>query len=173
LAIKSLHKGEPNAEDSNNGQDLEDEDDECANCGLIECSCAKQGGDNDNEDDDDDEDDFECDIERYVPFEEKLEFAEKLKSCSQELSKECLTEIIKTIQDTCPQAVEDFRNSRIQLKIDMIERDAYLKSLEIMEKYQRRGPAPNRPATDDDAQDHYLPSADALIHTSQGCQSMQ
>lgn len=39
----------------------------------------------------------------------------------------------------CPQAVEDFRNSRIQLKIDMIERDAHSKSLEIMEKFQRRG----------------------------------
>lgn len=39
----------------------------------------------------------------------------------------------------CPQAVEDFRNSRIQLKIDMIERDAHTKSLEIMEKFQRRG----------------------------------
>lgn len=35
-----------------------------------------------NEEDDDDEDDFECDIERYVPFEDKLEFAERLKSCS-------------------------------------------------------------------------------------------
>ena len=90
---------------------LDGDESQCGDCGLAECSCNK-GGDG-VDDDDDDEDDFECDIERYVPFEEKLEFAERLKSCNHDFSKECLTEIIKTIQDVCPQAVEDFRNSRI------------------------------------------------------------
>lgn len=59
--------------DSNCAADPDDEDEECGNSG--------HGGDP-NDDDDDDEDDFECDIERYVTFQEKLEFAEKLKSCS-------------------------------------------------------------------------------------------
>lgn len=36
-------------------------------------------------DDDEDDDDFECDIEKYVPFEEKLEFAERLKSSKREV----------------------------------------------------------------------------------------
>lgn len=115
--------------ESNFAGDAEEDDEECGNGGGADCS-----GDP-NDDDDDDDDDFECDIERYVTFQEKLEFAERLKSCSQDYSKECLTEIIKTIQDVCPQAVEDYRNSRIQLKIDMIERDAHSKSLEIMDKF--------------------------------------
>ena len=34
-----------------------------------------------DEEDDEDDDDFECDIERYVPFTQKIEFAEKIKHC--------------------------------------------------------------------------------------------
>ena len=33
---------------------------------------------------DDDDDDFECDIERYVLFDEKIEFADKMKHCTKE-----------------------------------------------------------------------------------------
>ena len=36
------------------------------------------------EDDDDDDSYFECDIERYVSFEDKLEFAERLKGSTKE-----------------------------------------------------------------------------------------
>lgn len=42
-------------------------------------------------DQEDDEDDFECDIDRYVTFADKLDFAEKIKH----VSKEGLTEMIK------------------------------------------------------------------------------
>lgn len=50
------------------------------------------------EDEDEDDDDFECDIERYVPFDDKLDFAEKLKSCG----RECLTEIVKLVIEQQP-----------------------------------------------------------------------
>ena len=52
----------------------DDDEEDCA-------YSSKHGGDPDEEDEDD-EDDDDGDIERYVPFEDKLEFAEKLKSCS-------------------------------------------------------------------------------------------
>jgi hypothetical protein len=70
LALKAVTS---NADGDSNGPAEADDEDE-------ECSLNKAGDPND--DDDDDEDDFECDIERYVTFQEKLEFAEKLKSCS-------------------------------------------------------------------------------------------
>ena len=83
-----------------------------------------------DDDDDDDDDDFECDIERYVPFEEKIELAEKLKTCS----KECLTQIIKIVTEMQPTALDDYGNSRVQLKIDMVEREVYLKCIEVHQR---------------------------------------
>lgn len=49
----------------------------------------------DEDDEDDDDEDFECDIERYVKFEDKIDFAEKLK----QVSKEALTQIVKIVQE--------------------------------------------------------------------------
>lgn len=40
--------------------------------------------DSDQDDDEDDEDDFECDIDRYVTFADKLDFADKIKNVSKE-----------------------------------------------------------------------------------------
>jgi hypothetical protein len=37
------------------------------------------------DEDDEDEDEFECDIEKYVKFEEKLEFAESLKTANRDI----------------------------------------------------------------------------------------
>jgi hypothetical protein len=47
------------------------------------------------DDEDDDDEDFECDIERYVKFDDKIDFAEKLK----QVSKEGLTQIVKIVQE--------------------------------------------------------------------------
>ena len=58
---------------------------------------------------DDDDDDFECDIEKYVPYQEKVLFAEKLKY----MNKECLTEITKLVIDIQPQAIDDYQNGRV------------------------------------------------------------
>lgn len=80
----------------------------------------------------DDDDDFECDIEKFVPFEDKLLFAEKLKS----VSRECLTELTKLLIEIQPQSVDDFQNSRMQLKIDLVERDSFLKCIEIIGKHE-------------------------------------
>ena len=55
--------------------------------------------DSDQEDDDeDDDDDFECDIDRYVTFADKLDFAEKIKN----VSKEGLTQMIKIMIEMQP-----------------------------------------------------------------------
>lgn len=80
------------------------------------------------EDDDDDDDDFECDIERYVSFADKLKLAESLKTCSNKSR----TDIINLLTEIQPAAIDDYGNSRLQLKIDMIERDAYLKCTQIL-----------------------------------------
>lgn len=80
------------------------------------------------EDDLSDEEDFECDIERYVKFEDKIDFAEKLK----QVPKDGLTKIIKIVQELQPQALDDYGNNRLQLKIDMIERPAFLKCREVL-----------------------------------------
>mmetsp|Transcript_6191 Transcript_6191/g.10027 ORF Transcript_6191/g.10027 Transcript_6191/m.10027 type:complete len:153 (-) Transcript_6191:239-697(-) len=77
----------------------------------------------DDFDEDDDDDEFECDIEKYVPFASKIEFAEKLKNCSQE----CLTQIIKFLIEHQPMAVDDFGHNRAQVKVDMVERDVFTK----------------------------------------------
>lgn len=50
------------------------------------------------DDEDDDDEDFECDIERYVKFEDKIDFSEKLK----QVSKEGLTQIVKIVQELQP-----------------------------------------------------------------------
>ena len=51
-----------------------------------------------DDDEDDDDEDFECDIERYVKFEDKIDFAEKLK----QVPKEGLTQIVKIVQEMQP-----------------------------------------------------------------------
>ena len=63
-----------------------------------------------------------------MPFEEKLVFAEKLKSAPRDI----LTAIIKLVVELQPQAIDDFGNSRVQLKIDMIEKEAFLKCQALM-----------------------------------------
>lgn len=42
---------------------------------------------------------------------------------------------MNSIIESQPQAIEDYGKGRIQLKIDLIEREAYLKCLEIMDKH--------------------------------------
>lgn len=61
------------------------------------------------DDDSDQSDDFECDIEKYVPFADKINLAELLKTCS----KEALTEVVKLMQELQPQAIDDYGNSRV------------------------------------------------------------
>ena len=102
-------------------------------------------GNEDSDDEDDDDDDFECDIEKYVPFEEKLVFAEKLKSAPRDI----LTAIVKLVIELQPQAIDDFGNSRVQLKIDMIEKEAFLKCQALI-------------TSDEDAEKESLKSAEIM-----------
>mmetsp|Transcript_2130 Transcript_2130/g.3757 ORF Transcript_2130/g.3757 Transcript_2130/m.3757 type:complete len:115 (+) Transcript_2130:20-364(+) len=82
--------------------------------------------------DEEEDDDFECDIEKYVPYEDKISFTEKLKISGTD----CLTQITKLLLEIQPQAVDDFDNGKAQLKIDLIDKDAFLKCLEILEKFK-------------------------------------
>ena len=81
---------------------------------AVDGQTADKDATNENEeesadDDDEDEDDFECDIEKYVPFEDKLEFAERLKTSSREI----ITQIIKLLTEIQPQGIDDYGNSRV------------------------------------------------------------
>lgn len=41
------------------------------------------------------------------------------------MTKEGLTQIVQYLQEKQPEAIEDFGNDRLQLRIDMIERDTF------------------------------------------------
>lgn len=106
------------------------------------------------DDDEDDDDDFEQEMEKYVPFAEKLRLAEQIKSCS----KECLTEVVKHLLEEQPSCIDDYGNSRIQLKIDLIEREPYLACVEIYKRYYPTSEAPSfnkRQKTSEDENDYY------------------
>lgn len=70
---------------------------------------------------DDEDDDFGYDPERYVPFSEKADFADLIKR----VTKEGLTQIVNYLLEKQPEAVDDCGNDRLQIKIDMIEREAF------------------------------------------------
>ena len=70
---------------------------------------------------DDDDEDFGYDPERYVPFEEKVEFADLMKRAT----KDGLTNIVNYLLEKQPEAVEDYGNDRLQIKVDMIEKKPF------------------------------------------------
>jgi len=70
---------------------------------------------------DDEDDDFGYDPERYVPFSEKADFADLIKR----VTKEGLTQIVNYLLEKQPEAIDDCGNDRLQIKIDMIEREAF------------------------------------------------
>jgi hypothetical protein len=77
---------------------------------------------------DDEDDDFGYDPERYVPFSEKADFADLIKR----VTKEGLTQIVNYLLEKQPEAIDDCGNDRLQIKIDMIEREAFDYCKEMM-----------------------------------------
>jgi hypothetical protein len=61
------------------------------------------------DEDDEGTDDFECDIEKYVTFDDKLAFADRLKGSKREIT----THIIKLLTEIQPQAIDDYGNNRV------------------------------------------------------------
>jgi hypothetical protein len=59
--------------------------------------------------------------EKYVPFTEKAEFADLMKR----VTKEGLTQIVNYLLEKQPEAIDDCGNDRLQIKVDMIEREAF------------------------------------------------
>ena len=65
-----------------------------------------------------------------------MKLADRLKTCSHVYSKECLTEIMRRIGEAASShALEDYGNGRVQLKIDLIERDVYHDILKIFDRH--------------------------------------
>jgi hypothetical protein len=71
-----------------------------------------------------------------VPFDEKAELADSLKK----VSKEGLTQIVNYLKEKQPDALEDFGNDRLQLKIDAIEREAFNHCREIINLNVKEAP---------------------------------
>ena len=94
----------------------------------------------DGEEEDEDDDDFGFDPERYVPFDEKAEFAELIKR----VTKEGLTQVVTYLLEKQQEAVDDFGNDRLQLRIDFIEREAFNHCLEILLLNQKESSANKR-----------------------------
>ena len=86
---------------------------------------------------DDDDDDFGYDPERYVPIDEKVEFSDNIKK----VTKEGLTQIINYLKEKQPDAIDDLGNDRLQIKIDMIEREAFNHCKEILNLNIKEAPS--------------------------------
>jgi len=71
-----------------------------------------------------------------VPFDEKIEFSETLKRAT----KEGLTQIINYLKEKQPDALEDFGNDRLQLRIDLIEREAFIHCRELLNLNVKEAP---------------------------------
>lgn len=124
--------------------------------------------DEEGEEDDDDDDDFEQELEKYVPFTEKVKFAESIKICS----KECLTEITKHLIEEQPSCIDDYGNSRVQLKVDLIEREAFLKCHEIYKTFYPTSSAPSfskRQKTSEDDDNEYYDENLEVVPDEQSC----
>lgn len=76
----------------------------------------------------DEEDDFGYDSEIYVPFDEKVEFADMVKR----VTKEGLTQIVVYLKEKQAEALSDCGNDRLQIRIDLIEREAFNHCREIL-----------------------------------------
>jgi hypothetical protein len=76
----------------------------------------------------DDDDDFGFDPHRYVPFEDKAEFADGIKK----ITKEGLTQIVNYLKEKQPDALEDYGNDKLQIRIDLIEREAFNQCKELL-----------------------------------------
>ena len=71
-----------------------------------------------------------------MPFDEKIEFSETLKRAT----KEGLTQIINYLKEKQPDALEDFGNDRLQLRIDLIEREAFIHCRELLNLNVKEAP---------------------------------
>ena len=81
---------------------------------------ANQG----SEESGDDSDEFGVfDPNKHVSFDEKVKFADQLKKASRDQ----LTELIRVLNTEQKDSVEDLGSDKLQLRIDCIELDAYLK----------------------------------------------
>lgn len=70
------------------------------------------------------------DPNKHVSFDEKVRFADQLKRATRDQ----LTEIIRTLNSEQKDSVEDLGSDKLQLRIDCIELDAYLKCQQILGK---------------------------------------
>ena len=70
------------------------------------------------------------DPSRHVSFDEKIRFSEQLKKCKRGK----LTRIVEVLQKEQQDSVEDLGEEKLQLRLDQIELDAYLKCQQILDE---------------------------------------
>lgn len=56
-----------------------------------------------------------------IKFEEKVEFCEKVKQATFET----LSKLVKRVQETCPQAAESLDEDKVQIKVDLLDRETF------------------------------------------------
>ena len=65
---------------------------------------------------------------KHVSFDEKIKLSELMRKCSREK----LTKIVTTLMSEQTDSVEDIGGDKMQLRLDCIELDSYLKCMQII-----------------------------------------
>lgn len=116
LNIDTAGDGGHNLDDGGDGDGMDDDEHVEGGFGSKKSRVSGAAAGADEEDED-----FGFDPERYVPFDEKVELAELMKRAT----KEGLTQVMNYLLEKQPEAVEDYGNDRLQVKIDVIEKEVF------------------------------------------------
>ena len=82
-------------------------------------------------DDGDSSDEFGVfDPAKHVSFDEKVKFSQQLMKCDREK----LTRVVEVLQKEQLDSIEELGHEKLQLRLDCIELDAYLKCQQIMDE---------------------------------------
>ena len=93
------------------------------------CRLAYLADEGDMDSDENSEEEFGlAKSDKYVSFDEKVKFSDQLKKCSREQ----LTAIIKVFQEEQSEVVEDLGQDKLQIRLDALELDTYIKCQQIL-----------------------------------------
>ena len=95
-----------------------DEDDPMADEKSDESGSEKSGSDNEEEDADE------------VPFEQKVQFTEKVRR----LTNEGLTKLVKQVKSVCPDALEDVDDEKLHIQVDKLDKKAFAQLEALVEE---------------------------------------
>lgn len=95
-----------------------DEDDPMADEKSDESGSEKSGSDNEEED------------AEEVPFEQKVQFTEKVRR----LTNEGLTKLVKQVKSVCPDALEDVDDEKLHIQVDKLDKKAFAQLEALVEE---------------------------------------